>query len=440
MLPPLKIVEAGLHRTTEALATELSRPGGTTPAWSDLEWRLAFAAAVAHGVSPLLWKRSGWAHPHWRRFLEDQHDHVTARHARILALLEQIDVRARADGLAMTPLKGAALHALGIYAPGERPMGDVDLLVHENDVDAAIRLLHGIGYVSSFDDWRHRVFKPAAGTPPAVLGEHRDTPINIELHTRIRERLPVSVVDITEQILPRDPGPGLNPYPSRSALLAHLLLHAAGNMCGHSLRLIHLHDIALLARSMQTEEWMFLWRGGACWWAVPPLQMAARYYPGSIPDVVLTTLARDCPLLLRTVSRRQTLTSVSGSELWLHAFPGIEWSRSPLDAARFVASRIRPSAEKVRERRDMARTQLWLQDQWVTASQPRRIFTWLTRKMPRMDIMHVVRMALDLARPSCGKTVSEPPADNCLRTGKSMDTAALNNRSFSAQSRCDAHS
>lgn len=395
MLPPLKRVEAGLHRTTEAIAAELACPGGATPAWSDLEWRLALAVAVAHGVSPLLWKHSGWTHPDWQRFLEDQHGHVAARHVRIAALLEQIDTLARAAGVAMIPLKGAALHALGLYAPGDRPMADIDLLVDERDIDAATELIRAIGYVASFDHWRHRVFKPATGTPPAVLGEHRDTPINIELHARIRERLPVSVVDITDRILSRQAKPGFNPYPSRSALLAHLLLHAAGNICGRSLRLMHLHDIALLARSMPAEEWVFLWNAGACWWALPPLRMVARYYRDAIPDAVLATLARDCPPLLRMVSRRQALTDVSCSALWLHAFPGLEWSRNVGDAARYVTGRIKPSAEKKRERADMVRTQLWLHDgDWVTATQRRRILTWLARRVPRMDTMFVARMAL----------------------------------------------
>jgi hypothetical protein len=408
VLPPLKRIEAGLRRTTEAIAAELAHPGSATPAWDDLEWRLAMAAAVAHGVSPLLWKRSNWLDPYWRRFLEDQHEHVAIRHSRITALLEQIDAAARGAGLAMTPLKGAALHVLGVYAAGDRPMADIDLLVREDDVDAATRLMQAIGHEPLFDSWRHRVFKPAAGTPPLVLGEHRDTPINIELHTRIRERLPISVIDITERILPRKPEPGLNPYPSRGALLAHLLLHAAGNICGRSLRLMHLHDIALLARSMRPEEWVFLWNAGACWWALPPLRMVARYYENTVPDAGLAGLARDCPPWLRMISRHQTLTKVSCSELWLHAFPGLEWSRSVGDAARHVTNRIKPSAEKKRERADMARTQLWLHDEdWVTATQRRRILTWLIRKVPRMDTMHVVRMALSCTAPAAGKNLDD---------------------------------
>jgi hypothetical protein len=409
MLPPLRIVRHGLRRTTEALAAELARPGGATPAWNELEWRLATAVAVAHGVSPLLCGCCSWENLPWRRFLESQREHVELRHRRIDALLQRIDADARAAGLALVPLKGAALHALGIYAPGERPMADIDLLVREEDAAAAIQLLLRLGYVESFAQWKHRVFKPATGRPFAGLGEHRDTPVNIELHTRIRERLPVSAVDITARIQPRAPQPGLNPYPSNGALMSHLLLHAAGNMCGRSLRLLHLHDIALLAARMAAGDWAALWDGDAepPWWALPPLRLAARYYPEAIPAAVLARLERDCPLLLRTISRRQSLTQVSCSELWLHAFAGIEWSRSVHEAGRYLRNRVSPPQEALEERADMARTQLWLQGQdWVTAPHRRRVLTWLTRPVPRMDILYVVRAALEPLAPQKSKKLT----------------------------------
>jgi hypothetical protein len=398
MLPPLSIVRNGLRRTTEAFAEELAQPGSAAPAWSDLEWRLAFAAAVAHGVSPLLCTFSTWQHPPWQRFLRSQRNHVELRHRRIAALLQRIDTDARAARLAVLPLKGSALHAMGLYAPGERPMADIDLLVREDDVPSAIRLLLQLGYVESFVQWKHRVFKPATGQPFAGLGEHRDTPINIELHTRIQERLPISAVDITARIYPQAPRPGLNPYPSIAALMSHLLLHAAGNLCGRSLRLLHLHDIALLAKRMTTGDWNALWgeqAADAPWWALPPLRLVARYYRHAIPDAVFARLERDCPVLLRATSRRQTLTQVSCSELWLHAFAGIEWCRSVRDVGLYLRNRVRPSDEAIQERADMVRTQLWLQDQsWVTLNHARRILTWLTRPVPRMDMLYVVRATL----------------------------------------------
>jgi hypothetical protein len=401
MLPPLKVVKRGLRRTTEALAKELAlaRPGGPMPAWSELEWRLASAVAVAHGVSPLLSRLSTWQNPAWRQFLSSQREHVEQRYRRIATLLEQIDSGARAVGLPIVPLKGSALHALGLYAPGDRPMADVDLLVRERDVEATTTLLLQLGYVESFAQWKHRVFKPAVGEAFVGLGEHRDTPINIELHTRIQERLPISTVDITTRIYPHHPQPGLNPYPSNGALMSHLLLHAAGNMCGRSLRLMHLNDMSLLATRMVASDWEVLWGEHAHdtpWWALPPLRLVARYYKNALPAVLLRRLERECPALLRMVTRRQTLTRVSCSQLWLDALPGIEWSRSFSEVTRCIVNRIKPSQENIKERADMVRTQVWLQGQsWVTLGHRRRILTWLTQSVPRMDTLYVVRAALE---------------------------------------------
>ncbi|HTV86720.1 MAG TPA: nucleotidyltransferase family protein [Dyella sp.] len=401
MLPPLKTVKAGLRRTTEALAAELAlaRPDTPTPSWNKLEWQLASAAAVAHGISPLLSRRCGWQKAGWHAFLAAQREHVAQRQQRIAALLARIDAQARSTGLSIVPLKGSALHAIGLYAPGDRPMADIDLLVREADTARATALLEELGYVESFAQWKHRTFKPADGEAFAGLGEHRDTPVNIELHTHIHERLPVRTIDITSRIYPRKAHPGLNTYPSPGALMCHLLLHAAGNICGRSLRLIHLHDIAMLARRMAASDWEALWDEHATqapWWALPPVRLVARYYREAIPASVLRRLERDSNVVLRAVSRRQTLTQVSCSALWLHALPGIEWSRSLGEAARCIGHRIRPTEEAVKERADMVRTQVWLQGQsWVTLHHGRRMLTWLTRPVPRMDTLYVVRAALE---------------------------------------------
>ncbi|HEY4294044.1 nucleotidyltransferase family protein [Luteibacter sp.] len=402
MSPPLKLVRRGLHDTTEILAAELALalPGTDMPRWTELEWRLATAAAVAHGISPLLCRFSTWQRPAWRRFLVEQRGHVAQRHERIATLLQHIDAAARTAGLPLMALKGAALHALGLYAPGDRPMADIDLLVDEVHADATAGLLASLGYEASFAQWKHRVFKPAGVVPVTGLGEHRDTPVNIELHTRIHERLPVATVDITAQVRSHEAPPGINAYPSMGALMSHLLLHAAGNICGRSLRLIHLNDIALLASRMAPADWEPLWEADAPWWALPPLGLVARYYQGAVPKAVLARLERDCPPLLRAFARRQTLTSLSCSNLWLNALPGLEWSRSPGDAVRYLKNRLRPTQESVKERADMVRTQAWLQGQdWVTLGHRRRLLTWLTRPVPRMDTLYVVRKALEHGAP-----------------------------------------
>jgi len=398
MLPPLPVLKRGLALTTEALANELAlaRAGTAMPAWSDLEWRLAGAAAVAHGVSPLLAGFSTWAPAGWQDFLATQREHVEIRQQRIAGLIVRIDARAREMALPLVALKGAALHGLGIYVAGERPMADIDLLVRQRDVPVLRALLEEIGYDESFRQWKHLVFKPRNGETVRGLGEHRDTPVNIEVHTRIQERLPIRTVDITDTVWPVDARPGINPYPSRGALMAHLLLHAAGNICGRSLRLLHLHDIAQLALRMPREAWAALWEGPALpWWAWPPLRLAARYFPGTVPRTILERLRHDCPRLLRLAARRQTLTSVSCSQLWLNLLPGAEWARTPGDITRLLINRVRPTQESRDERADMLRTQVWLQGQaWVRRGHFTRLVTGLTRPVPRMDTLYVIRAAL----------------------------------------------
>jgi len=399
MLPPLKTVKAGLSRATEALALELARPGTETPAWDGIQWRLASAVAAAHGVSPVLSGRCRWQHTPWQRFLRDQHAHVECRQRHIKAMLKRIDADARAAGLAVVALKGSALQAMGLYAQGERPMADIDLLVRESDAGAAGAMLQAIGYEEAYAQWKHRVFKPADSQPVPGLGEHWDMPVNIELHVRIQERLPVSVADVTGRVYPADARPGLNGYASTGGLMSHLLLHAAGSICNRNLRLMHLHDIALLCAAMTADGWREVDGGrddGSFWWALPPLRMVDRYYPGAVPGDVLARFARQCPLLLRTFSRRQTMTRVSCSELWLHPLAGMEWSRSAGDAGRYLKNRIRPSQETIQERDDMVRTQLWLQGQrWPTMSLGRRALRWLTRPVPRMDMLYAVRAAME---------------------------------------------
>jgi Uncharacterised nucleotidyltransferase len=125
-LPLHASLPATLREITERLAGELARPTLVAPDWSPIEWRLARAVAVIHCVSPLLSGSLRWSGPaQWRDFLAGQKAHVTARHSRIQELLDQIDGRSRQAGIGMVGLKGAALHSMGFYGAGERPMADI---------------------------------------------------------------------------------------------------------------------------------------------------------------------------------------------------------------------------------------------------------------------------------------------------------------------------
>jgi len=255
-MPEPAALDRTLRKITEVLAKQLACPTQAAPDWSEFEWIMARAVAAMHGVSPLLSRALRWQGPAgWIEFLEQQRAHTAKRHARVVELLLRLDQRAREAGVAAVALKGVALHAFGVYQAGERPMADVDLLVRPADAHRAATMLESLGYAESFKTWKERVFTPVDAQEPALLGEHSNNGVKIELHEQICERLPLRITDVTELMFPTQAQPGLNAYPSRASLMIHLLLHAAGSMAFQSLRLLHLHDLARLSSQMTQEDW-----------------------------------------------------------------------------------------------------------------------------------------------------------------------------------------
>jgi hypothetical protein len=400
-LPPFKVLAAALRRTTERLACELADSTDSEPTWSEIEWAVARSVAAMQGISTLLANNLVWAGPPaWLAFLAEQREQSVLRHERIGALLVRIDAAMREHGVACVALKGAALRALELYRPGERPMGDVDLLVASSDLRRVAAAMADTDYVEAYSVQRHRVYEPRHKITPRGFGEHVDNPLKIEIHTAIAESLPVRSVDVTEDLRNGGARPGLNNYPDLVSLLLHLLLHAAGNMRAHALRHIQLHDIALVASLLYENDWQTLLGQPRDrerrWWLFPPLALAARYYPKHVPPEILRAAKAACPPVLRAAAARQSLTDVSWSNLRLHALPGLAWSRSPLDAVRFVASRVVPG-RRLRAQIEAARRDQPQLDgvPWYGVSHRSRIIRWLFSRPPRVQTIVAVRAALE---------------------------------------------
>jgi hypothetical protein len=400
-LPAQSVLQTALRKTTERLAGELALPARTPPEWSDFEWLMARVVAAIHGISPLLASTLRWQGPaDWQEFLHDQGVQTTARHARIAELLRLIDLGARDAGIAIVALKGAELHALGIYRSGERPMGDVDLLVRDADLAGTTQILESLGFRASLPTWKHRTFVPQHPRPPRrSLGEHADNDLKIDLHDRIWEALPLATQDVTRRIMPVQPHPGLNPYPSTASLMIHLLLHAAGAIVLRNVRLIQLHDVALLSARMTRKDWDELLQlsdvDAGYWWAWPPLVLTARYYPAAVPHSLLAAARTSCPRLLRAVAQRQRLSDVSLSHLPIDAFPGIEWSQSLSEAVRYALRRAMPTSETLSARAELLRTRDdAAAGRWEQLSQWRRVLRWLSTPQSRTETLYPIRVAL----------------------------------------------
>jgi hypothetical protein len=400
-LPSIGVLDRQLREITEVLAHELTVPSKSPPDWTDFQWRIARAVAVMQGVAPLLAKQTQWPNStSWHRFLCEQETHVASRHLRIEELLAEINVRAQKAGVALLALKGAALHSIGVYAAGERPMADIDLLVCDSERPASRQILSDCGFELTFANSRHEVFEPRSRPLlSAEYGEHRDNPLKIELHSSIRERLPVTEIDITQFLFPLASGCGIRPYRSSASLMMHLLLHAAGNMRAHALRHIQLLDIARLSVRLDGSDWETLLSARPSnqpmWWAAPPLIMTARYFPTVVPESVIRILENECTWLLRVRARRLRLADISWSNVRIYALPGIEWCRGAADIFEFIKARAIPDREiRANLRHVDVHDASSSTVPWYGISQTARILRWVFSRPPRVQTLTAVRSAL----------------------------------------------
>jgi hypothetical protein len=395
-----RVTDAALRETTARLCAELVAPGASPPDWNDFEWDIARAVATMQGISCLLAARLRWrGPPAWQQFLGEQSEHAVVRDRRIDDIIDALDVALDRAGVGVVGLKGAALRRRGLFAPGVRPMGDVDLLARAEDLPAIAAALAACGYTSGFVTRRHVVFDRPGPQRDVRFGEHVDNSLKVEVHTIVADALPASLVDITTRLWPTAARPGINPYRDDAALLLHLLLHAAGNMRAHALRLMQLWDIAALSCQLTLDDWAELIRApsdrGQRWWLWPPLHLAQRCTSLVVPESVQVTLESACPRRLAQAARRHALYDVSWSNLRIPAFPGIEWSRTPLEALRYARSRIAPGPA-AREELAMATRVLPItgHGRWYDASHVSRIVRWVFSRPRRVQTMHSIRAAL----------------------------------------------
>lgn len=336
-----------------------------TAAWGPDEWEAARQAALVHGIAPLLatrLERSGaWPElaPQLRAYCAEQRALNGRRVALMLDDLAAILRSAAEVGIAVLPLKGAVLATQFYPEPGLRPMADLDLLVHPAQADALGATLGRLGFRLVEETPRHRSY--LHGEPRVVSwdGEHPDNPRGVEVHTAVGERLRAIRYDITPTMWTDVSAGsyagalGLSSRPG--ALLQHLLIHTCHNMVNRRLRLIQLHDIALVAPGVDAHDWHVLVetaiRAGEARLLYAPLVLAEAAFGPLAPDIARTALARATPPALRRLLQHTT-----PSELSLCApaatSPGfrLAWYRPGRERLVAVLRVLVPAAEELRQR------------------------------------------------------------------------------------------
>ena len=281
--------------------------------WDDAAWEAARWAIQVHGIAPLLHysladgPAAGVLHPRLLAYLAQQRQRSGERVALLLGELAELLAACRDADITVLPLKGALLATRYYPEPALRPMNDLDLLVHPPDEARLLSLLERLGYRSVVRSWKHLVLARPSGRGPVVDwdGEHPDNPRSLDLHTRLFEQFWGLHYDLTEATWAgAEPGMLLD-LPTHvlrpAALLHHLAVHASSDTIARRIRLLHLQDLAFVARAVDGDGW----RQVVTWAAeqreqrliYPALAFVNRYYVG-VPEDVLRELRAGVPRAL----------------------------------------------------------------------------------------------------------------------------------------------
>ncbi len=177
-------------------------------------------------------------------------------------------------GLPAVLLKGAALAYSCYGSPAERPRGDSDILVAEEDWDAAMQALLELGYQRDAEQGSSRILQEEFTLTTAAGSTHC-----IDLHRNLLPAFALSDLFSTPDLLAEaQPVPALGDHAFRLSLpdaLLHACIHRAkhfstpyfvlGRADFTADRLIWFYDMHLLARAMSDPDWArFETRAIAC--------------------------------------------------------------------------------------------------------------------------------------------------------------------------------
>jgi len=282
----------------------------TTAGWNSDDWEAARWAIQVHGIAPLL-DRAFESSPNraalperLRTYLAQQRRLSGQRVARLLDDLVAILQAASRQGIQVAPLKGSLLATNYYDEPGLRPMNDLDLLVRPAAEARMLAVLAGLGYRKIARGWKHIALSRPDGVGPTVSyeGEHPDNPRSVELHVHVAEQFWGIRYDLTRETWAGSaPGALLGAEAQvlqPAALLHHLAVHASSDTIARRLRLLHLHDIALVAVRVDRAGWDQIVRAAQARCeerlVYPALLLTSRYY-AVIPAGVLATLRIGVP-------------------------------------------------------------------------------------------------------------------------------------------------
>jgi hypothetical protein len=226
-------------------------------------WRSLPVKAEKHGLGPLLYthlKATDTLAPAdvWRetKALYLRHRHANQLRSRAMKEILQAFEQANIQSLA---LKGIALAHLVYPQPGLRPMRDMDLLVHEEDLQRAQQTLIKLGY--RIDDQQAKTLPPNHHHIASMGLEMEGMTLNVELHHRlypdVRYYPSLSYSDLASKAVAfQIDGLAANTL-GYEDLLEHVYRHALGPpLLGSNLRYVWIADLVSLVEKFAAQiDW-----------------------------------------------------------------------------------------------------------------------------------------------------------------------------------------
>jgi hypothetical protein len=240
-------INAGLERPIEGGPPQLA------PISPILEWDRLLELSAWHGVEGLVHaalartsngSAGGIAPAESLEMLGAAAAAASIRTSFLLIQRDRVCAALAADGIPVMLLKGAALHEMVYTSVASRSMGDLDLLVPESAVGAAIDTVSAIGFQS--DAAQMNRWPVTHRHAPRLISN--DAAAVVELHRHILNDPGIASIDpMWQRARPGRGGPWLTPSPTDMAV--HLAVHFTEDRAFHSrFALRQLADLAATIR------------------------------------------------------------------------------------------------------------------------------------------------------------------------------------------------
>ena len=305
--PEWQVILTSMHMSL----TDEARPTITQAlAQPSFDWACFTAQVCAHGVAPLvaahLQKLGLMDHlpPHVRAVLQSAYYRNAARNTLLFGVVREVLQACQRQGIAVIVLKGAALAETVYPNRAVRPMGDIDLLVRPEALEAMDDALTALGY--RFVDhgrpkayWRTQyyefTFQPPLAAPLTVpievhwALERPSRPFRIDMDGLWQRAIPATIAGVDTRILA--------PEDQLLHLCVHLCKHAGGTPieAGRSWQLRTFSDlVAVLCRAGPTLDWEALVHRAQAWgvasYLYVPLALTCELSGVRVPTSALAAL------------------------------------------------------------------------------------------------------------------------------------------------------